>query len=385
MGCEQDAVNRTAPYVDASGFNGYDGRRLLMQQFASRNDSALSYSVIIPVCNGEAHLDRCLEALAASTRKPDEIVVVDDSSNDRSAAIAHGRGCKVITLVGGPTGPATARNRGVGASSGDIIVFVDCDVAVHPETLALMEGQFLANPDLCGVFGSYDDRPTAVGLVSSYRNLLHHHVHQRSRREASTFWAGCGAIRREVLEAAAGFDETYRWASIEDIQLGLRLHSAGHRLLLCPEIQATHRKRWSLLQVIHTDVFYRAIPWTKLLLSQGSWPNDLNLRWENRISAVAAWMLLLLLVFSATSVHLLGTVAGPVLLLLGCNWGLYRLFHRRCGFTFLLGAIGLHWLHYLYTSATFVIVALEVYLRSVTASAAHLHPETTARVFVGRD
>lgn len=356
-----------------------------MEQLTARNDSAVSYSVVIPVWNGEAHLAKCLEALAASTRKPDEIVVVDDSSNDGSAAIARVRGCKVVTLEGGPWGPATARNRGVSASSGDIIVFVDCDVAVHPETLGLMEGQFLADADLCGVFGSYDDRPTDAGLVSGYRNLLHHHVHQRSRREASTFWSGCGAIRREVFEAADGFDETYRWASIEDIQLGLRLHSAGHRLLLCPEIQATHRKRWSLLQVIHTDIFYRAIPWTKLLLSQGSLPNDLNLRWENRVSAIAAWMLLLLLVFSAANVHLLGAVAGPILLLLGCNRHLYRLFHRRRGFIFLLGAIGLHWLHYLYTCATFVVVALEAYLRSVTASAAHLHPEPTAHVLVVRD
>ena len=320
-----------------------------MERLPPADASALTFSVVIPVWNGIAHLAKCLEALEASTRKPDEIVVVDDGSDDDSAAVARAHECKIVGVADGPLGPATARNRGVSASSGEIIVFIDCDVAVHPETLGLMEQQFLANPDLCGLFGSYDDRPTEAGLISGYRNLLHHHVHQRSQREASTFWAGCGAIRREAFEAADGFDETYRWASIEDIELGLRLRRAGHRLLLCPEIQATHRKRWSFLQVIHTDVFRRAIPWTRLLLSQGSLPNDLNLRMENRVSAIAAWTLVLLLIFGTDRLWLLVTALIPIALLLGCNWALYRLFHRRRGFLFSLGAIGLHWLHYLYT------------------------------------
>jgi glycosyltransferase involved in cell wall biosynthesis len=356
-----------------------------MEQFPHANASAFTVSVVIPVWNGDPHLAKCLEALEASTRKPDEIVVVDDGSDDDSAAVARAHGAKVVCVAGGPSGPATARNRGVSASSGEIIVFIDCDVAVHPETLGLMEQQFLANADLCGLFGSYDDRPTDAGLISGYRNLLHHHVHQRSHREASTFWAGCGAIRREAFEAADGFDETYRWASIEDIELGLRLRRAGHRLLLCPEIQATHRKRWSFLQVIHTDVFRRALPWTRLLLSQGSLPNDLNLRMENRISGIAVWTLLLLLVFGVAQLPLLCAAVIPGALLLACNWALYRLFHRRRGFLFSLGAVGLHWLHYLYSCATFVIVAFESSLRSVTGSARHLRPKPPARALIVRD
>lgn len=322
-----------------------------------------------------AHLAKCLEALEVSVRKPDEIVVVDDGSDDDSAAVARAHGCKVIAVALGPLGPATARNRGVSASSGEIIVFIDCDVAVHPETLGRIEQQFIVNPDLSGLFGSYDDRPTETGLISGYRNLLHHHVHQLSRREASTFWAGCGAIRREVFEAANGFDETYGCA-VEDIELGLRLCDAGHRVLLCPEIQATHRKRWNLLQMIHTDVFRRAVPWTKLLLNRGSLPNDLNLRMENRVSGVAAWALLLLLIFGANRAALLVTAVIPIGLLLGCNWPLYRLFHRRRGLLFSVGAIGLHWLHYLYTAATFFLVALESSLRSISSSARNLRPES---------
>lgn len=319
-------------------------------------------SVVIPVYNGAEHLPKCLEALRASTRLPDETVVVDDASTDDSAAIALAHGCKLVHLKARPRGPATARNRGVRASSGRIVVFIDCDVAVHSDTLRLMEEQFLADENLSAVFGSYDDAPTNKSLVSQYRNLLHHHVHQSSRREASSFWAGCGAIRREAFEEADGFDETYRWASIEDIELGLRLRAAGHRLLLCREIQATHRKRWTLRRVIHTDIFYRAVPWTRLLLTQKQMPSDLNLRWRNRVSGLAAWALLLCAISGGDT--LLFGAGAALVLLLSCNWSLYCLFARRGGPLFLLGAVALHWLHYVYTSATFAVTLFEACLRT---------------------
>jgi glycosyltransferase involved in cell wall biosynthesis len=345
-----------------------------MKRLPHADASALTLSVVIPVWNGRTHLEHCLQALAASTRKPDEIIVVDDGSTDGSAAVARAFGAKVVGVAGGPFGPAMARNRGVSASYGAIIVFIDCDVVLHSETLSLMERKFLSERDAAAVFGSYDDRPSEAGLTSGYRNLMHHHVHQQSQHEASTFWSGCGAIRRDAFEAANGFDETYRWASIEDIELGLRLRRGGHRLLLCPEIQGTHRKRWNFWQMIETDVFRRAVPWTKLLLSQGSLPNDLNLRVENRVSAIAAWGLIFLLMFGAANLRALGAAIIPVATLLLCNWSLYRVFYRRRGFLFALGAIGLHWLHYLYSSAAFVIVALESWVRSVAGSARDLRP-----------
>ena len=131
--------------------------------------------------------------------------------------------------------------------------------------------------------------------------------------------------------------------------------------------------------MIHTDVFRRAIPWTRLILSQGSLPNDLNLRTENRVSAIAAWTLLLLLACGAASRPL------SVAFLLACNWPLYRLFHRRRGFLFSLGAIGLHWLHYLYTSATFAVIALESSLRSIFDLARRSRPEPSPRALIVRD
>ena len=58
----------------------------------------------------------------------------------------------------------------------------------------------LRGPALTAVMGSYDDTPSEPGLVSQYRNLLHHFVHQVGREKASTFWAGCGAVRRGAFQ-----------------------------------------------------------------------------------------------------------------------------------------------------------------------------------------
>ena len=84
-----------------------------------------------------------------------------------------------------------------------------------------------ADPGLVAVFGSYDDDPPADGAVSTFRNLLHHHVHQAAAGPASTFWAGLGALRRDAFLASGGFDERrYPASSVEDIELGMRLSAA---------------------------------------------------------------------------------------------------------------------------------------------------------------
>src|SRR5262249_20401900 len=150
------------------------------------------------------------------------------------------------------------------------------------------------DPSLSALFGSYDDRPSAPGLVSQFRNLLHHHVHQQGSfvaeaRPARTFWTGCGAIRRQVVLDFGGFEpELYRRPAIQAIGLGQRLTRAGHRINLVRDIQATHMKRWTLTGVIRTDVFQRGVPWTLLMKRTRVAETDLNVRDGQKICVAAA-------------------------------------------------------------------------------------------------
>ncbi len=316
-------------------------------------------SVVIPVYNGGAKLLECISALTALKYSTLEIVVVDDGSTEDIASVADQVGARVLRLSRN-SGPAAARNWGARHTRGDIIFFVDADVVLAPDAIERVERVFQEQPSVAAVFGSYDAKPKAPGLVSQYRNLLHHFVHQNGESEASTFWAGCGAIRREVFEAIGGFDqERFRVPSIEDIELGYRLRQAGYRIFLDKSIQGKHLKRWSLLSVLKTDIARRAIPWSRLILESGNTPVDLNLKYAQRISFGLTVLACGFLALSVLWPHLLlpglAALLGVVLL----NKRLYGFFCREKGLLFAAACIPLHLLYFLYSGFTYLYVWIE--------------------------
>jgi len=319
----------------------------------------VTVSVIIPVRDGAAFLQRCLPAIVA-----DEVIVVDDGSRDESAAVAERHGARVIRLVG-PQGPAAARNAAAHVATGEILFFVDADVVVRPDAVAQVVAAFVAEPELAAVFGSYDDAPAARNFLSQYKNLLHHYVHQTGREDASTFWAGCGAIRREVFEAVGGFDVAqFPRPAIEDIELGYRLRRAGYRIRLRKSLQGTHLKRWTAGTLLRADFWGRAVPWTRLMLRDRQGVNDLNLRTSSRVCVGLSWLL------PASVVLRWWWVAGAsAVLLLTLNADVYRFFWRKRGAWFALGVIPWHWLYYFYSGLAFAVgFALHCGRRSSSAS-----------------
>jgi hypothetical protein len=266
-------------------------------------------SVVVPAHNCAGQLRYCLEKLAASTCRAYQVIVVDDASTeDETAAVAEEFGARLHRLVENQ-GPAGARNVGAGLASTDILYFVDADVGVHPGNVGAVLAAFDDDPGLDALFGSYDTLPTEPNFISQYRNLFHHFVHQNGSQQASTFWSGCGAIRRQLFLDFGGFDRgLYDRPAIEDIELGARLVRAGHRIAVKKAIQVTHLKRWTLWSMVRTDVFDRGIPWTRLILREGGMADDLNTSVSQRVS--------LLLVASLVLVFLVGAFLVPVLLAL---------------------------------------------------------------------
>lgn len=266
--------------------------------------NALSVSVIVPVYNGAATLGDTLRSLRDSSCRPGQIIVVDDGSTDASARIAEEFGVTVLSTRG-RCGPAVARGIGAEEATGTVLLFLDSDVCVHPGTperegtIARIVRILEERLEVDAVFGSYDTRPTAPNFVSQWKNLSHHFVHQHGAAEAQTFWAGCGAIRKDVFQQVGGFDHAYRGATIEDIELGYRLRQHGFRILLDPAILCTHAKRWTAWSTWKTDLLYRGIPWTRLILRTGIVPNDLNVSIAQRISTAVAWLMVLAFAFAA--------------------------------------------------------------------------------------
>lgn len=311
-------------------------------------------SIVIPVHNGGEDFERCLSAIAASARAECEVLVVADGESDGSWKKAEDFGARVL-LLPEPRGPAVARNLGARQATGDILFFVDADVVVSPETVGQVIAVFDREPDVAALFGSYDDTPAAGNFLSQYKNLFHHYVHQTSDENAVTFWSGCGAIRRDVFLAMEGFDEDFRRPSIEDVELGYRLTKAGYRIRLIKDIQVKHLKRWGVRSLLRADILYRAVPWTALILREGSLLNDLNLKMSSRISTASVYLLLLSLAGSLRFHWLLVPAALCSLVLLALNWDLYRFFIRKRGLVFAACALPWNWLYFLYSGLAFAI------------------------------
>ncbi len=236
-----------------------------------------------------------------------------------------------------------------------------------------------AEPELSAVMGSYDDDPGDRRFLSQYRNLLHHYVHQTGREDASTFWCACGAVRRRAFVGVGGLDPRFGGAMIEDIELGYRLRAAGHRIRLCKHLQVTHLKRWTALSMIRTDVFARAVPWTRLVLRSRAMPNDLNLKTGARASVVLAAVLALSLAAAPWQPLLLAASAGAAAALVALNAGLYRFLWRKRGPFFLLASLPWHWLYFACAGVGFVIgAALETFGPTARASRARPEPATAA-------
>lgn len=321
-------------------------------------------SVIVPVHNASAFLDRCLAGVLASSDPAFELIVVDDASTDDSAVIAARYDARIFQLKT-QSGPAAARNYGATQARGPILLFVDADVIVHPETIARLANNFLTRPEIAAAFGSYDDDPADKSFVSQYRNLYHHFTHQQANTDAATFWAGCGAVRRGAFAAVEGFDEErYAEPAIEDIELGYRLRAAGYKILLDKAVQVKHLKRWELVGMIRTDILRRAVPWSNLMFENRRIINDLNLHTSHRISAGLTGFCFALALVSPLAPRLLYFVAAASITILLLNRKLFAFFLEKRGLKFAVAAFPLLLLYYFYSGATFILCRIIFALRS---------------------
>jgi hypothetical protein len=292
-------------------------------------------TAVVPATDRPPGLPRVRATIQAAEAAPEELIVVELPEGSSAAA---------------------ARNAAARRATGDVLVFVDSDVLVHHDTFRRIRERFDRDPGLTAIFGSYDDAPECRNVVSTFRNLLHHHVHQQSTGPALTFWSGLGAIRRDAFLAAGGFDRDRR--AIEDIELGMRLVAAGARVELDAAVLGTHVKSWSLARMVRTDLRVRGVPWVSLLLRRRLLPATLNLGWRHRLSAVASLTLL-------AGVALLEPLvaSGALAALVGLNRSFYALLWRTAGPRVALAGPPLHVLHLL-TAAAAIPLGVAVHARS---------------------
>ncbi|RMG45099.1 MAG: glycosyltransferase family 2 protein [Acidobacteria bacterium] len=209
----------------------------------------MELTVVIPCRDGGTRLEETLDALAAA-RPPAggmEVVVSDDGSRPPLAPRPRpGLPIRVVRSET-PRGRAAACNRGLEAAAGRVVLVLDDDMTVSPETPAGHAGAHREELPPRAVVGRIDPDPRCFrGPFGRFLAEEERRRHDRlaARREDVAYTdclTGHFSVLRRVLRDAGGYDEGFTGYGLEDIELAFRLRRAGVPIVYRPELAARHR------------------------------------------------------------------------------------------------------------------------------------------------
>ena len=228
-----------------------------------KSDPKIRFSVIIPNHNGGGTLAEGLDAIFRIGDSSIEVIVVDDASTDDSRTIADRYPIRWI-WHDNCQGAAQARNTGAEAARGEILVFTDTDIILPPGTFEILEEDY-ADPETDGVIGLLQPITRYGNICSQYKNFYMHYTYNKLPDEVTVFYTSIASIRRESFIECGGFDGTYRSATIEDMEFGVRLTGKGYRILIDKKLQVEHIRHYTLISLLRTG-FVRADGMTKIAL-----------------------------------------------------------------------------------------------------------------------
>lgn len=304
-------------------------------------------SVVIPVHNSEKTLDRCITALLRSGFDTNEleIIIVDDCSIDGSPRIAARYPVKLLRLKQN-SGAAVARNYGSAHAAGDILFFIDSDVFVEPDVLRKIDAIFRNNTDVDAVVGAYLPRQPNDDFYSLYQTAFTYYNHENCPEGAiHWFWGACGAIRAAVFHEIGRFNETYRGAGAEDIEIGYDLSDGGYRIVLDKSIHVVHCHAHTFGSIMRNNL-KKSSEWCALFLSKNTGNRYKHgfTSARNGMSIILAWLTLLFVILAAAGIDsrpwLVASIAG----LLIVNRGFYFFLYHLHGRGFLIRSLLFHWI-----------------------------------------
>ncbi len=307
-----------------------------------------SVSVIIPNFNYARSLGLCIRSVQAQAYPGVEIIVVDDCSTDDSVSRARENGATVLS-TGRNSGVATARNLGAAHASGDILFFLDSDVALSSGALRRAVEILMANPAAGAVCGIYEARPLIRdSIIEECRCLQAQYWRLSSQGTVSWLFSAMCAMRAEVFKEIGPFNSRLRHT--EEVDYGQRL-SRHYEILLTPDVRGFHDDDHRLIPLIH-KIFTRGRLRIPLYARRRKFARGFETPSRAWASVLSALTVAAIAVPAA-----LGPVAWliPTSLLavtLLCDFGMYRSVWARRGIRFLPVFVGVQFIFNLTVTAS---------------------------------
>lgn len=295
-------------------------------------------SVIVPNYNYARALGLCLTSLREQTYPHLELIVVDDCSTDDSVAVAESYGARVLRTPEN-SGPAAARNLGAAHASGEILFFIDSDVAAKPDAVANAVDLLTANSAIGAVCGNYDPVPLIRdSLLEEYRCLQQSYWLIADEGRIMTLYTALLAIPARVFAEIGPFNPRLR--ETENADYGMRL-AQRYEIWLSPRVRGVHDHDHDL-RVLVRKVFTRTALHIPMYARKPEFPGGLS-------SGPRAWVSVAALLAVLTLA--LPLLLGPVYVLvplaafaafLAADLAMYRFVRDERSLLFLIYFVAMH-------------------------------------------
>ena len=213
----------------------------------------MKLTAYIPCFNVEAYVEASIRSLLAQSRPPDEILIIDDGSTDRTVEIASRFPVKIIRHDRN-RGLAAVRNTALANATHELIGAIDADVSPATDWFEHLLGPF-ADPRVVATGGRLieafrDAPPDAWRAIHLCQDLGEHRIEME--RPSHKCLGGFGTVLlKRVVQEVGGYDESFR-TNFEDVDLCDRLKRAGHKLVFVPQAVAYHQRRDTTRSIIRT-------------------------------------------------------------------------------------------------------------------------------------
>lgn len=243
----------------------------------------MKISIIIPAYNAERYIAKALESCLSQTYAPHEIIVIDDASADGTVAIAESfpSPVRVIRLAEN-MGVSVARNRGIQASTGDWIAFLDADDWFLPEKLECQRYCILENPRAVLIYTGY----CMIGIDGAETNgqfFCPRELWPRFRYRNGILLSSI-LLRRDAFDAVGGFNPAFRTAQDWDFLLRIVARYSVESFAAVPKPLLVYRRVAGSLSSSAMRYFRQRVPIIKSSCLLGT-AGISRILWRWRISA----------------------------------------------------------------------------------------------------